>query len=394
MKNENLKTALLNAMEADAQRLAAAAENENPHEFSPEFESAVNRIIRRRKPMRLKAAVISAAAAAAILATTGVAAANGWSLKTAISGLFAEDKNDGSALFGYDINGIGSKELDLTFERDGYKINTVGIVADEYTAYLLYDIVVEEGHIFKAQDDPDGKYTQTYSTEDMFGVYTSFPGDNVDTLYKSDYFKYKDNEEARPRHIGNALDQDTFLISQDANVYHYAVRYDIMPFSFDGKEIEFEFGGPIFNDISYDANCEISDRFTVTFDFLNNTETRLEDVNETFTFNDEEFTFEAVELTPFSVFTLVSQDCGVYPLIEEDDFSYKSKALRDVITVTFKDGTVSNEEMLFKSLTHWGGGGTSDYRHYSTDIHLMWKHPVNVDEIKSITIGDTTFELD
>lgn len=394
MKNDNLKTALLNAMEADAKRLDTAPENEKPHEFSPEFESAINRIIRRKKPLRLKVAVISAAAAAAILATTGVAAANGWNLKTAISGLFAEDKNDGSAFFGYDINGIGSKELDLTFERDGYTINVFGVAADKRTAFVLYDIVVENGYVFK-----NDRVEHTYSTSDS-AYLTAWQN-------TENYFKMIDDELEMNRLPNGNYDFEAFnpvemnstntdiLLEQDGNVYHCAYRFDIKPLSLSGKNLIFDFNGITIVPESgnyYFVQTDVCDTVTIDFDFINDSDSVMLEPGEPFTFEGETLTLEAVELTPFSVYLRVSKPSDN---VEDDiqEFDLYTIKIRDSVTLTMADGSTTTDDVLFGN-KYDAGNATNEKTAISTNIHLMWKHPVNVDEIKSITIGDTTFVLD
>lgn len=387
MKNDNLKTALLNAMEADAKRLDNAAE----HEFSPEFESAMMRAIKPKKPIRLKAAVISAAAAAAILATTvGVTAANGWSLKTAISGLFAEDKNDGSAFFGYDINGIGSKELDVTFERDGYTINMVGVVADEYTAYLIYDIVVEEGHIFQEEDLAGNFFSHAYSTADHVELDIELEQDSLEPIEK----KLIAAEGKVNFDWLNASNTDGYniFISQEGSVYHYATRFDVKPLSLENEELTFDLWalnvGKLFFD-GYDPDRE-TETLSVKFDFINNDGAeRLIEVNRQFEFDGEAYTLESVELTKLSVYLRITkasdEDSDFDPT---DDCEYCG--IRANVKLGLKDGsTTDSETLLTNERICYVGGDDGEMA-----MHLMWKRPVNVDEIKSITIGDTTFELD
>lgn len=385
MKNDNLKTALLNAMEADAKRLDNAAE----HEFSPEFESAMMRAIKPKKPIRLKAAVISAAAAAAILATTvGVTAANGWSLKTAISGLFAEDKNDGSAFFGYDINGIGSKELDVTFERDGYTINMVGAVADEYTAYLLYDIVVEEGHVFHEEDDAGNSFSHVYSIADPVELDIELEPDSLEPIIKK---VAADEGEVNFDQLNASNGGQNISISQEGNVYHCASRFDIKPLSLENEELTFNLWGLSVDAISfdgYDPNRE-TETLTVKFDFINaDGAGRSIDVNRQFEFDGETYTLESVELTKLSVYLRITKvpneglDCDS---LDEEEYC----GIRDDVKLGLKGGSTTDSETIL----------TNEHITYVGDdcemvMHLMWKHPVNVDEIKSITIGDTTFALD
>lgn len=352
--------------------------------------------IEEKKPMKRKwgkkAVLISAIAFALVgSATAVVAGANGWNLKTAISGLFGEDKNDGSAFFGYDINGIGSKKLDRSFERDGYTVNMVGVVADKYTSYLLYDIVVEDGYVFETEDAVK-KYTHTYSVDDEVEIRLRLPPESFDSIYER-YWEENKNGSLEQMNGSNSIGGVTTLISQDGNVYHYATRHDVKPLSFENEDITFEMCGLIINSREYDPFCKISDPFTVTFDFVNESEDVLIDVNEPFTFEGETYALDAVELTPLSVYLRISQPKEEISSEDMREFCEKSAKIRDSVKLQFKDGSITNAEVLFWDKSRGGNASNHDNGVILSHIHLMWKHPVNVDDVEAITIGDTTFTL-
>ena len=350
-----------------------------------------------KRKINKKAVIIPAIAAAVICSMTVVAGANGWNLKTAISGLFGEDNRDDSAFYGYDINGIGSKTLDETIERDGYRINMVGAVADEYTAYLLYDIVVEEGHVFKSDN-----YTDTYSVDDdvEISLYLSHDDDFIEIEKRH----YRENENLNINQLNASQGAKTTLLSQEGNVYHYATRFDFKPISIENEEITFDFETVIVNSIWYydyetpetdDSFTIKSDPITVKFDFIKYSDDRYIEMNEPFEFNGETYVLDYVELTPFSLFFGIHQEYEEQFTDKWEEFGDKSNAISLNTKLTLKDGTVTDEEMLFKDMTRVGGGYSGgDYTKVSDDIHLNWARPVNVDDVVSITIGDTTFELD
>ncbi|MDE6731942.1 MAG: hypothetical protein K2J77_03610 [Oscillospiraceae bacterium] len=372
-------------------------EENNSDKNSESIKTAVLSRIEEGKPMKRrinkKTLLIPAIAAAVILATTCVAGANGWNLKTAISGLFNEDKNDGSAFFGYNINGIGSKKLDQTFERDGYKINMVGVVADKHTSFLLYDLIIDEDHVFK-----NDVIEHTYSTEDT-AILTVW--DN-----SKSYFKLIDDHLDNNRLPNGNYDFEEFdvtqldtnnmdiVLEQDGNVYHCAHRYDIKPLSLDGKELAFDLNGlsiSFGNNIFVETN--VCDTVTIDFDFINDDENVVVEFNQPFTFEDETYTLNTVELTPFSVYLRISQSKEVIESEDMDEFADNSIKIRDDVTLRLKDGLITDGEVLFWD-KHTGGNATNENGAMFSNIHLMWKHPVNVDDIEAITIGDTTFTLD
>lgn len=78
MKNENLKTALLNSMQKDIERLETATDH-NQHEFSPKFESEMKRFISgksgnsgKKRTGRIVLKIAAAAAAAALTLAVGM----------------------------------------------------------------------------------------------------------------------------------------------------------------------------------------------------------------------------------------------------------------------------------------------------------------------------------
>lgn len=363
-----------------------------------DIKTAVLSRIEEDRPMKKninkKAVIIPAIAAAVICSMTVVAGANGWSLKTAISGLFNEDKNDGSAFYGYDINGVGSKKIDQSFERDGYKINMVGVVADKHTSFLLYDLIIDEGHVFK-----NDLIEHTYSVEDsacltVWDTYESYSKLIDDHLEKNRLpnGNYDFEEFNVTQLVTNNMD---IVLEQDGNVYHCAHRYDIKPLSLDGNELSFDLNGislvPVNDKIFVETN--VRDTVTIKYDFVNDSEDILIDINKAFTFEDETYTLNTVELTPLSVYLRISQPKEVIESEDMDKFADNSIKIRDDVMLRLKDGSITDSEVLFWD-KHTGGNATNQNGVIFSNIHLMWKHPVNIDDIESITIGDTTFPLD
>ena len=123
-----------------------------------------------RKPRLNRAAVIVIAAAAVLAAATvSVGAANGWSFNSAfeqVNQTIADHhavtvystaeagQNAESAETAVSAESVklsepfdylsGGKELDLWYSFDDFKLNIKGICADDFSAYVLYDIIFNE----------------------------------------------------------------------------------------------------------------------------------------------------------------------------------------------------------------------------------------------------------
>lgn len=95
-------------------------------------------IRRRRKP----GVMIAAAAAAALcIGTVSVGAATGWNYSAFFAQYFSSKSE---AAVNYDFTGMGS-DLDEVFETDDYKVTLNGYIADEYSVYFYYDILMKNG---------------------------------------------------------------------------------------------------------------------------------------------------------------------------------------------------------------------------------------------------------
>lgn len=346
-----------------------------------------------KKKRSKKAVIIPAIAAAVICVTTvGVSAANNWDLPTAIKSLFKTSEGKGEIK--YDVDGIGSKKLDERFERDGYTIDLLWVVADKHTSFLLYDLIIDEDHVFK-----NDVTEHVYSTDDTVCLtvwqnsqnYLKMIEDHLDSnrLPNGAY----DFEEFDITQL-NTNDMD-MVLEQEGNIYHCAHRYDIKPLSLDGNELAFDLNGlnitPVNDNIFVET--DVCDIVTIKYDFVNDSEDDLIDINEPFTFEDETYTLNTIELTPLSVYLRISQSKEEISSEDMYEFADNSIKIRDDVTLRLKDGSITDGEVLFGD-EYEGGNSFNENGVMFSNIHLMWKRPVNVDDIESITIGDTTFDLD
>lgn len=134
----------------------------------------------KKNKMSFRKVILAAAAAVAVLtaATVTVGAVTGWNFNAAFSAIFSKgddvsvqtsdapaantsdlpvtsaeavaDTNDTqTAAFNFEAYG---KVLDQWYDMDGYALNIKGISADKVTAYLLYDIIFDEGYDYAPRD--------------------------------------------------------------------------------------------------------------------------------------------------------------------------------------------------------------------------------------------------
>ncbi len=107
-------------------------------------------------------AVVIAAAATIAAATISVGAATGWDFNGAFDSLFKKNtewmktspdyqEND---IYegGFDFSKYG-KELDLHYTFDDYTLSIKGVIADETTAYIVYDVVFDKDYDYKEKKD-------------------------------------------------------------------------------------------------------------------------------------------------------------------------------------------------------------------------------------------------
>ena len=121
----------------------------------------------KEKRTKRNTGAVAAIAAAAVLAaaTITVGAATGWDFNSAFGEIFGKSsessavQSTGESVTAssesdtaptetadtFDFMAYG-KQLDMWYDLDGYSLNLKGISADSTTAYLLYDVVFDEGY--------------------------------------------------------------------------------------------------------------------------------------------------------------------------------------------------------------------------------------------------------
>lgn len=111
-----------------------------------------------KKPIAIAAAAVFGITAA----TVSVGAATGWNFNKAFGKIFETEKSaldNCSSNEDFDFSKYG-KSLDLHYEFENHSVNIKGIIADETTAYVIYDIIFDEDYDYK----PKENYREWFST--------------------------------------------------------------------------------------------------------------------------------------------------------------------------------------------------------------------------------------
>ena len=175
-------------------------------------------IMKENKKIRFGKAWIAAAAVVTALsaATVTVGAANNWDFNAAFRGIFGGGENSVGEE-GFDFERYG-KSLDMWYDCDNFRLNIKGICADQTSAYVLYDVVFDEGFDYAPQDGWEDWYLSS-----VMEAY--IPGEEQTLL-------------------GRINVMDHALLSQNGNVYSYYVmgRLSDAEDTFEGKTVTLDFG--------------------------------------------------------------------------------------------------------------------------------------------------------
>lgn len=169
-----------------------------------------------------KAGIAAAAVVTALSAATiTVGAVNNWDFNAAFRSIFsgAEDSGNSEDLGSaeaFDFERYG-KNLDLWYNCDNFRLNIKGICADQTSAYVLYDVVFDEGFNYEPQDGWEDWYLSSI-------IEAYIPGEEQSLL-------------------GRINVMDHALISQNGNVYSYYVmgRLSDAEDTFEGKIVTLDF---------------------------------------------------------------------------------------------------------------------------------------------------------
>lgn len=341
-----------------------------------------------RKKFNKKALLIPAIALGALCITTvGVSAAVNWDLPSAIGTLFqkpAESVEGGMSFSDFAFNNLGSRELTERFERDGYTVQMVGVVADEYTSFMLYDIILEDEDAFKNEQ---GEFVFNDDDEPFLAIWEDFFNHDYEPLIGR-YFQ------RRAYGVGDLhTDSTAVYLGRDGNVFHCACRYDVMPMSLKGEKLIFEVLGLHMGKFDDDVS---SDKFTINYDFVNDSEFFSVDGNAPFTFDGEAYFIDRAEITPFSLDLQIVWEKEKENEQSTEDILHElckySEKIRKAVKVKFKNGSMSDNEILYWD-KHMGVPAMAQGGVFSAEMHLMWKYPVDINDIEAIIIGDGEFKI-
>lgn len=305
---------------------------------------AVREIIEKGKSMKttrhsVKKIFTCVAAAAAVLIVGGVSvgAATGWDFLGAFDKLFAERAEDASYVSPIDFSKMG-KELDESFEGDGYTLNVRGAAASDKTLFLLYDVT----------------FTEEFITEN-----------NIDkTLIANPVAFLK---------LGESSSSTNTLYMSEGNTFSYCEMYHCHNSSLSGKTVEIEFRSI---DAGNYGTISCDHRFDLKIDFAETDDVHTVELDEAIQTGEDTVILDKIVYDAFSI-ELISN--GVTP-------NNHGEIWDTLITghINKTDGT---------QIALLSAGGLSDGNTGVGSFIADYTIPVLPEEIASITFGDITIPL-
>lgn len=325
-----------------------------------------------KKRFSKKAIIIPAVAAALVLGTSvGVSAAYEWNMQRELRQTIEKQVNDiynvtdeeKRKLWDIDLSAIASKPLDIKKKVDIGTVHIKGIAAEEYTSYLIYDVIFNEDYDYSLGED------EVWIT-DM----------NVDA---GKMYSRRD-----PGELGGVGGSTNKFLGMEGNVAHFCSIYNFLGISLAGKTQPYTFGAiyKIPDDQHYVSRdkadyCHyVGETFfdvDIDFDVTSNTKVFPTDIN-IYSETSKELACHIceVKVSPFCLYIKTDTKHDPYSY---DEFYNSRKVLIEVET--------TSEEMLNMSFNAASYG--SSHSEYMLDFRV----PVNVDKIKAITIADTVITV-
>lgn len=357
-----------------------------------------------------KKAIVIFVAAAIVLGTTaiGVGAAVQWDLSTAIRTLFdrssSEDDSKESFMFKeFDLDSMGSKPLDQSFERNGYTIQTIGVVADMHSSFLFYDVILDDsvGYTYREGDEV---YVTIYdNSENYYDLLHEFMESEVrmpDGTYDSEFDMTR-----------LSSDNEQIMLGNEGNIFHCAHRYDLRLLTLKDKEIVYDLRGLHAGTSDYAINdVDFLEHLTIRYDFIKDSDELFLEGDEAFSLSSGEYgAITSVNVTPLSLNLKIRWEMGPLCEIPHEDFGedldrireYEQKEMDEInkayqeVKVRFKDGTIAENGALKWDHSSAGGSCTDDGQRLSEQyLHLQWAYPINISDIESILVGDGEFRIE
>ncbi len=297
-----------------------------------------------RKPL------IAACAAVTVLAvgTVAVGAANNWDYASLLTNFFSGRaiQNQSSLQNGFDFEKYGMV-IDKTVENSDFTLKFHGIAADESTAIIVLDVII---------NDIEGKVAELASLNA-----TATPMVSSSKSYIIDH-----NENSFT--IAVYFSSDTEIPDDVINFRFNTLYYDLMPD--DGS-----------TDVIINKTLNIDETIKIDMGSFNRS-TDMKTINPEHIYDMDEYELELTEIriTPFRICYELKVDKEQKQAIWEDGCH---KPFENEISIMLADGN----EMQFRGGVF--GGGNEE-----TMIgEKNFSYPINTDDVVSVTIAGVTYDL-
>ncbi|MDE7230066.1 MAG: hypothetical protein K2N56_06250, partial [Oscillospiraceae bacterium] len=301
--------------------------------------------------------------AAAVLGATavGASAAYQWNHAQAVQKVFENEGNVDAEFPKYDLNKLGGKELNDVIQCDGFTIKTLGIAADDHTAYMFYDIVFDEG-------------TDLSLSENEKWICTFYP--HLELEWIKDYWglNLENRDELPSPHMSGH--SESFGV--DGNVLHMYSVFSLSGITLPGKTLNFEFSSlRRYNTVTKESRGDFSvvdNSLAVEVDFVTTESVVVKPDTRVTLPSGETGMFKLIEVTPFTLVTDIDWDNPDSGINNDDMVSTNGKFSVEPITdrlmtslkIEFKDGTVKDINAF--AVDNGSAGGA---------LRLAWEYPVD-----------------
>ncbi len=347
----------------------------SPQSSNEEFLSQILRkaeIVKKKNKVRMKKPVIAAFAAVLALttATVTVGAATGWDFNGGFDAVFKNRTEQYSSEHqayetGFDFAKYG-KELDLHYTFDDYTLNIYGVIVDESTAYVLYDVVFDE--------DFDYKDKNNYTAWDMKAILETADSamtTNDGNLIEVDgnrftFYKMATSGKENINLAGNTLIFNLYRLERGIeNSVECDELYSESQVVDCGITIEIPVDFPIYSPVTYSVSSDKANSYLI--DYVGGEEYKIDAMLESITIS--QLSCEFIFMTPI----------GTEMLSKGDGYHL------DGFSVVYEDG----EEVIFVNNSYTMDVEESGRMRY----HILLNQPIDPDRISSVTVGGTTIAI-
>lgn len=317
----------------DEQRLSISSEDMTERVLKAANEKPKRRAF--RKP------VVIAAAAAVVLVGGVTAAATGLGFATGLFQQLFASKAELVKIDEYrsviDFSEMG-KELDIVRDYGDFKVNVIGIAADDLTAYVLYEMIPDEGFDYR----------------EIHGIF-DVDGEPVSAAFSNGI-------------ISDGISGET---EEDAIYCYSSVKF--IPYgdfdTIEGRTLAMEF---MYKD---QRRYEDMEPIVIPIDFEVSDDVRIIELNQPISFGGHEHIIKNIVISTFGI---------EYNVVSDKDYTWIHRHKGD-ISYTFEGSDKQYENNCVVGSTHKDG---------ITRVTGFFNYPVNTEDITSITIAGNTFVLD